>query len=223
VVRALPEHRYLSWNPTEYAAFRAAIEPGMIALDVGANVGAYSMLLAQWVGPSGTVYAFEPAPLPYDGLVRHIELNHVAGVVCPLRLAIGEKTGEGTFALSSTAGEGRLAGSPGADSLPEQSVTVQVETLDRFCEERSVTPDFIKIDVEGSELAALRGARDVIARRRQTLRLFVELHPSIWPTMSVTRSEFLAELDRQRLDLVPLNPSDDPWSCEGICVRLQPR
>ena len=61
-IRALPEHRYLSWNPQEYAAFRRVVSPRMVALDVGANVGAYSMLLGQWVGPAGRVYAFEPAP-----------------------------------------------------------------------------------------------------------------------------------------------------------------
>ena len=61
-IRALPEHRYLSWNPQEYAAFKRAVSPGMVALDIGANVGAYSMLLGQWVGPAGRVFAFEPAP-----------------------------------------------------------------------------------------------------------------------------------------------------------------
>ena len=74
-IRALPEHRYLSWNPQEYAAFKRAVSPGMVALDVGANVGAYSMLLGQWVGPTGRVFAFEPAPQAFSGLVRHIHLN----------------------------------------------------------------------------------------------------------------------------------------------------
>ena len=53
-IRALPEHRYLSWNPQEYAAFKRAVSPGMVALDIGANVGAYSMLLGQWVRPAGS-------------------------------------------------------------------------------------------------------------------------------------------------------------------------
>src|SRR6202163_4876351 len=89
VVRVLPEHAHLSWNPDEYRAFRDVVRPGMTALDIGANVGAYSLLLGQWVGPAGAVYAFEPSPRVFDGLVRHIELNHLAGVVHPVRAAVG--------------------------------------------------------------------------------------------------------------------------------------
>src|SRR5688572_25899424 len=88
-VRALPEHRSLSWNTREYAAFKRAVSPGMVALDVGANVGAYSMLLGQWVGPSGRVFAFEPAPLAFNGLVRHIRLNELNDVVRPVDAAVG--------------------------------------------------------------------------------------------------------------------------------------
>src|SRR6185295_17176098 len=72
-VRVLPEYSYLSWNPDEYRAFRAAVGPGMTAFDVGANVGAYSLLLGQWVGATGSVFAFEPAPAARDGLQRHID------------------------------------------------------------------------------------------------------------------------------------------------------
>src|SRR5436190_4669339 len=75
LIRVLPEHRYLSWNPIEYAASRAAVTPGMIALDIGANVGAYTVLLAQWVGKAGRVYAFEPSSQAFRGLVRHSSLN----------------------------------------------------------------------------------------------------------------------------------------------------
>src|ERR1700681_1202507 len=89
VIRVLPEHAHLSWNPDEYRSFREVVRPGMTALDIGANVGAYSLLLGQWVGPAGAVYAFEPSPRVFDGLVRHIELNHLAGVVHPVRAAVG--------------------------------------------------------------------------------------------------------------------------------------
>ena len=153
--------------------------------------------------------------------MRHLALNHVAGIVHPLQVAIGEEPGARAFCLSSTAGEGRLAAA--SEAMAHQRISVQVETLDRFCANRSLAPDFIKIDVEGFELAVLRGARRVVAERGRALRLFVELHPSIWPIIGVTRAEFLAELEVLRLDMVPLDPFDDPWSCEGICVRLRPR
>src|SRR5579864_6632833 len=62
VVRVLPEYAHLSWNPDEYRSFRDVVRAGMTALDIGANVGAYSLLLGQWVGSAGAVYAFEPSP-----------------------------------------------------------------------------------------------------------------------------------------------------------------
>src|SRR5262245_25115059 len=67
-IRVLPGFDHLTWNPDEYQEFREVVRPGMVALDVGANVGAYTMLLGQWVGPTGRVFAFEPAPNAFQGL-----------------------------------------------------------------------------------------------------------------------------------------------------------
>src|SRR2546430_4581907 len=61
-VRLSARYRYLSWNPVEYRAFRSAVRPGTTVLDVGANVGAYTLMFAAWVGDEGRVFAFEPAP-----------------------------------------------------------------------------------------------------------------------------------------------------------------
>jgi FkbM family methyltransferase len=219
VVRALPEHRHLSWNPTEYEAFRAAVEPGTVALDVGANVGAYAMLLGRWVGGGGRVFAFEPAPGPFNGLARHIALNHLDAVVQPIQAAVGSSSTTAMFLPASTAGEGRLAteveNGPGAIAVP-------VLTIDAFCLERRITPRFIKIDVEGAELAVLKGARDTIRRCGSDLALFVEMHPSVWPLLGTTKHELLAELDAQSLEPVALASTPDMWAVEGMCLRLKP-
>ena len=79
----------------------------------------------------------------------------------------------------------------------------------------------IKIDIEGAELAALRGARRTIARRGAALALFVELHPGIWPSIGVTRADIEEELRRQNLVVEPLPGVADPWTMEGICVRVR--
>jgi FkbM family methyltransferase len=220
VVRVLPEHRYLSWNPAEYAAFRSAVRPGMVAFDVGANVGAYALLLGQWTGPSGAVFAFEPAPGPFDGLVRHIHLNHLDDVVRPVRLAIGEVSSSVPLLLAGTSGESRLA--TAADPV-EATVTVPVTTIDEVCALERIEPDFIKIDVEGFEVAALRGARETIRARRRTLSLFVEMHPTLWPALGLRHGDLLEELRIQALEPVSLVPTADLWETEGMCLRLVPR
>ena len=63
-IRLLPSLRQVTWNTDEYDAFRRDVRPGDVVFDVGANLGAYTMLFAQWVGPAGGCFAFEPAPEP---------------------------------------------------------------------------------------------------------------------------------------------------------------
>jgi len=215
VVRVHPAHRFMTWNPGEYEAFRAVVRPGMVALDVGANVGSYAVLLGQWVGAGGKVFAFEPAPAVHAGLVEHIALNQLKDIVHPVAAAVGDKNGVAPFAAASTAGEGRLAASSEASSG-----SVRMVTIDAFCNEQRINPDFIKIDVEGWELHALRGARETIRRNRSRLALFVEMHPSLWPILGMTKDDVLAELDAQSLRIAPPGRSDDIWSIEGECVRL---
>ena len=82
----------------------------MVALDVGANVGAYAVLLGQWVGPSGRVFAFEPSQRAFDGLVRHIALNAQADVVRPWRRLFPIGMAPAPLIVAGTAGESRLAG-----------------------------------------------------------------------------------------------------------------
>jgi FkbM family methyltransferase len=216
-VRVLPAFRYLSWNPVEYAAFRAAVGPGHVALDVGANVGAYSLLLGQWVGRTGAVYAFEPSPDMYEGLVQHVRLNALDGVVRPVAAAVADRDGRATLLEASTAGERRLA-----LDRSEPGMTVATVSIDSFCARHRLDPSFIKIDVEGFELDALRGARDTIRRCRDAA-LFVELHPSIWPELGVTRQDILDELAHQGLNAFPVPGAADPWSTEGVAVRLRHR
>lgn len=218
VVRARPEHRHLSWNVTEYTAFRAETTRGMVVLDVGANVGAYALLFGQWVGPEGAVYAFEPGPHAFDGLARHVSLNQLEGTVRPVMSAVGSEEGTVPLLVSGPSGECRLV-TASADTAA-RTVPTPVTTIDRFCACERIDPGLVKIDVEGWEVAVLRGARQTI-RRRPNLALFVELHPSIWPLIGVSREDLLAELEAQSLVIEPLVPGEDVWSVEGVCVRLR--
>lgn len=212
-VRLLACYRFVTWNPAEYEAFRAAAKPGAVALDVGANVGAYTLLLGQWVRPGGRVYAFEPAPEAFGGLSEHLRLNGLADTVVPVRAAVAATSGMATLAADGVSGANRLADAPGGE-------TVQTVTVDEFCAREGILPAFLKIDVEGAELDVLRGARETIARAGDALALFVEMHPTIWREMGLAAEDVQAELARQGLRAEPLRPVADPWALEGECLRL---
>jgi FkbM family methyltransferase len=219
VIRVLPEYAHLSWNPDEYRAFRRVVRSGAVALDIGANAGSYALLLGQWAGAGGSVFAFEPAPEPFAGLVRHVALNGLTATVHPIHAAVGRAGWEGRMVLASSSGESRLAG-------PHEEVTtvpVALTSVDTFCRERKISPAFMKIDVEGAELAVLQGARETIRRGRGRMAIFVEMHPSIWPRMGITKEDIIAELETQGLEALSLLPDVGVWAAEGVCAVLRTR
>jgi FkbM family methyltransferase len=217
VIRILPKYRHASWNADEYHAFRHALAPGAVALDAGASVGSYALLFGQWVRPHGRVYAFEPAPDSREALERHIALNGIADVVVPVGKALSDRAATASFVLAGLHGISRLA-----LAHEPASAIVETTTIDEFCERERVRPDLIKIDVEGAELAVLRGARETIRARRADLALFVEFHPSLWPSMGVTRDAMAAELAALGLTPEPIGAPVDPWTLEGVALRLRP-
>jgi len=214
-----PAHRHISWNEVEFRAFRDAVRPGAVALDIGANVGAYSMPLGRWVGDTGRVFAFEPSASAYDGLTTHVRMNGLESCVTPIASAVGGAIGTLPFIVEPTAGEGRLA----AASSSRATVDVPVTTVDAFCAQHGITPDFIKVDVEGAELDVLRGARETIGRTRGRLALFVELHPALWGERGVSQADIEREVERLGLRVASLVPGADPWTLEGVTARLVAR
>ena len=219
-VTVAPEHRHMTWNREEYDAFRAGTPRGGVILDVGANVGAYALLFGQWVGDGGRVYAFEPDPLALQGLRTHIALNGLAGRVTAVDSAIADRSGLVRLAVFNAQGLSRLC----ADALPAgcDCVDATATSIDDFCEERNIRPDVIKLDVEGGELDALRGARRTIALAGHSLQLFVEMHPRLWETMGYSRNELVSECEAQGLMPERLDGgTSNLWTTEGVCLRLR--
>lgn len=216
-IRVDPDYRHLAWNAEEYHALKRATREGATVLDIGANVGSYTLLFARWVGATGRVYAFEPAVASRAGLERHLSINGLSDRVTVRAEAISDRSGAASFLDAGTHGDNRLvpAATPGTAS-------VLALGIDELCEALGLSPDVIKIDIEGAELAALRGARRTIAARGPALALFVELHPGIWPSLGVTRGAIEDELRRQSLVVEPLPGVGDPWALEGVCVRVRP-
>lgn len=217
-VQLAARYRHLNWNPHEYAAFRAAVKPGATVFDIGANVGAYTLVFAARVGPSGRVIAFEPAPDASQGLRTHLALNGIAGRVEVIEAAMSSAVGRTSFAVHPSGGASSLV----LESVDRgRVIDVATDTLDRFCAAHAVSPDVLKIDVEGSELDVLRGGRATLARA--DIQVFVEFHPAVWRSLGVSRADVEAELSQQGFVAEPIGPSFDVWNTEGVAVRLRRR
>src|SRR3954464_9583459 len=148
---------------------------GSIAFDFGANVGFYTLLAAKLAGPGGFVYAFEPVARNLDYLERHVRLNGVANVTIE-PLAIAAATGEAYFKTSTHASMGTLN-----ESGDLRVVTASLDDL--IASGRVARPDFIKMDIEGAEGEALRGATRLLAAGALTIVLSThgwEQHEICW-------------------------------------------
>lgn len=145
---------------------RSCAGEGATIVDIGANVGVYTLESSLVVGPNGRVLAIEAAPSNAQELRRNIELNGMRNVSL-LETAVGDSTGFATLALSAGANLGMFT--LGAVS-GETGCRVEVRRLDDLLEEIGVDRvDLIKMDIEGSEYRALRGAEKTLARHKPTL------------------------------------------------------
>ena len=163
-------------EPRERRFFREQVEPGMVVFDVGANLGFYSLLFSDLVGPSGRVHAFEPDPLSFGFLRdRATPARHRNVEVTPA--AAGDHTGTVTLFCSGTnRADNRIHAShePGGTA---ETVEVPLITLDDYCTERGIDRiDAVKMDVQGAEVAALAGFRKTVSRVRPRW-LFIEFSP----------------------------------------------
>jgi FkbM family methyltransferase len=217
-VHLLAAHRHMAWNALEYEAFKHDVRPGDTVLDVGANLGPYTLLFGQWVGPSGHVHAFEPAPAARDGLIRHVRLNDLEARVTVWPEAMSRDDGTAVFLADGTRGDNRLAPH---DSMPVAGMEIRTTSIDAFCHRVPCRPAMIKVDVEGAELDVLRGARATIAAMGPALALYIEMHPRLWPAFGASREAIEAELARQGLVAERLDGEPDLWNIEGICLRLR--
>lgn len=160
------------YEPREAAVLEAYARPGDVVLDVGANVGWYTLLFARRVGPRGRVHAFEPVPRTFQVLARNVELNAAGDRVTLVLEGLAERDGDAEFYLP--AGTGSVAASRQrlfADQDNER-VRVRLTTLDAYAAPLTRL-DLLKADVEGGELPLLQGGMATLRRFRPVL--FLEL------------------------------------------------
>jgi FkbM family methyltransferase len=141
-------------EPHEVAWFRRLVPPGGVIVDVGANIGQYTLIAAQLAGPSGRVFSFEPDPVNAAALQRSIARNGFGDRIELLPIAVAGRSGEAGFEVQPDRTRSRLCAN-GRGVRPEATL-VRTVALDDFVEERELARlDLLKIDVEGADLDVL--------------------------------------------------------------------
>lgn len=153
---------YGEYSRGEVALFAQLAAPGSVALDVGANIGALTVPLAQIVGPTGAVIAIEPQRAVHQLLCANLALNDI-GNVHAVHAAAGQAPGRTFVPPSDYSKPGNFGGTELNDQAGEP---VSVITIDGL---RLPACHFMKIDVEGREQSVIAGAAETIARCRPTL------------------------------------------------------
>jgi FkbM family methyltransferase len=192
ILRIDPRARRLIPSTTEpdlWAWLRCHVRPGEHVLDVGSFLGVYAVAIARWAGPSGRLLAFEPTSAAHRLLQRHVRLNGVQGQVRTFPLALGEH--ESNAELHEHSDPYRNAvGMTDPGGVGTRISTVQMSTIDEICRRESFSPTLLRMDVQGFELAILRGARETVARSRGRLRIVLEVHPQLWPLLGFGTEDF---------------------------------
>lgn len=149
-----------------------ATDPERDVIDVGANVGFYTILLAKKLRLGSRVAAFEPAMEAFGNLMRNIQHNQVENKVVALPCAASSATGSSAlYRVSGRSEYSSLAPivHPSALSGSVKSQDIPTITVDDVVEEHELRPAFIKVDVEGSEHLVLSGCRRTIQRHRPVM------------------------------------------------------
>jgi FkbM family methyltransferase len=194
-------------EPLIQDAFAAHVRAGGVVWDVGANVGFYSLIASRLVG-SGEVVAFEPLPDNQEAIRRNLALNEIDNVRL-VAVALSDAEGEAeleihaspTWAKLDTSGDTTFK----RDTAVSGRVPVSVSTLDLQLASFAA-PDLVKMDIEGAEVAALRGASKLLSEHRPTL--ICELHGTNAAVVELLEAH---GYDVRTVETPEVSPRDAEW------------
>jgi FkbM family methyltransferase len=204
--------REVGWfEPTETRLIHRLVKPGDTVVDVGANIGYYTLQLARLVGPAGRVFAFEPEPRNFDLLRRNVWENDYDNVTLVQAAVAARPERLRLYLNPENRGDHRLQETAGREAVEVEGIS-----LDDYFRGSAGRLDLVKIDVQGAEGSAFEGMRGLVAAGRVS-RIITEFWPRGLSQAGCDPRDFLEcciregfrvrEIDEQRGRLVPLDVS----------------
>lgn len=207
------------YEPDETRIVRENVKLGDTALDIGANIGYYTLFLAQLVGNRGCVIAFEPDPTSFALLEKNISANNYRNVQA-VEKAVSNHTGQTMLYIDPYHTLDHRIYEP--DESRSRLVISEVK-LDDFFEHREADIDFIKMDIQGSEGLALEGMTKLL-KRQKTIKIMTEFWPYGLEKCGYAPKSllgFLSSLDFLLFDMRGSGGLEDPVSCEELLETYQ--
>ena len=178
-----------SYESRDMDVVKGCLHEGAVVLDVGANIGIYSIMASKFLRGNCSIYALEPNPPVYQTLCRNIDRNKVAGIV-PCKIALGDKKGVEILATcSSNTGVSYVQPEGSRDG----GTVIEVTTLNDFVAEKQIKRiDFMKVDVEGYEAMFLKGGLKTL--KAMNAVIMIEICPHNLKRMDMTPEGIVALL-----------------------------
>ncbi len=200
------------WEIWITQAMARVLRPGMVAADVGANLGYYTVLMAEAVGADGLVFAFEPNPAIAALLDRTVSINGYARTTVDRRAA-SDRSGQ-TVHFHVPAGapmNASIVDAPGGLTTPVQTVTLDDALPQRV--------DFLKIDVEGAEYHVWQGLAKTVAAN-PGIKIFLEVNFARQPQLML---ELIRDIQNKGFTLKYVGEDGEIKPCnEGYIVAQSP-
>jgi FkbM family methyltransferase len=160
------------WEPFETQVVAKAVNRGDVVLDLGANIGYYTLLFSRLVGEGGKVFAFEPDPDNWALLEKNVAANRCRNVTL-VRKAVSDRTGKTRLYLArDNKGDHRIYNSGDG----RHSIEIEAIRLDEYFQGYQGAINLVKMDIQGSEIGALRGMGQLLEKHRDLMIL-----SEFWP------------------------------------------
>ena len=181
-------------EPYSTLQFREQLKPGMVLLEVGANIGYYALIALQHLGPSGSIVALEPSPVNLRSLSENLRLNEVDDRVKVFPYAAGRKPGVLPFFMMPRRNMSTLIMSDEYNT-PEAVIDVELLAIDELLKEENIKVDYLRMDVEGFEGEVVEGMVDTLTSDDGPVGAFIEIHPSVLKKSGSSGSAFVARME----------------------------
>jgi len=195
--------RTKQWEPFEMSIFKQCLHLGDTIVDLGAHIGTYTLTASSLVGKNGHVFAFEPSPRNYALLSKNVSFNHLKNVSA-INQAVTDQVGSLNFYLEAeNTGDNRIYG----DSHSQKTIKVKTVNLDSFFKKKSNQINLIKMDIQGAEPLALKGAAQLLKKNKDII-IFIEFWPHGLSMTGSSSSELIKLLSGYGFEFYEINETE---------------